>query len=71
MAEASISHQRLLLTVRDVAAELRISRAQVYALLATGSLPEPIRLLGDRSHPRWHRRKLDDYLAALADRGTA
>jgi len=51
--------------------QLRVSRSTVYALQAAGKLPPPIRLLGDRSHPRWHRGTLDSYLAAQAERGCA
>ncbi len=48
-----------LLTVKDVAARLRISQRQVWKLLASGRIPAPVRL--SRS-VRWRAEDIDDWV---------
>lgn len=50
-----------MLTVRDVAAALRISTRQVWKLLASGRLPTCVRL--NRS-VRWPAQRLNDWMNA-------
>ena len=48
-----------LLTVKDVSARLRISPRQVWKLLASGRIPEPVRL--SRS-VRWRESDIDEWV---------
>jgi predicted DNA-binding transcriptional regulator AlpA len=59
MAEAT--PQSLLLDVKDVARELRISRATVWRLRASGTLPAPIVL--SRGLVRWRRSDIEQFVA--------
>lgn len=48
-----------LLNVKDVSARLRISQRQVWKLLASGRIPEPVRL--SRS-VRWRADDIDEFI---------
>ncbi len=48
-----------LLTVRDVARALKVSPRQIWKLLASGRVPEPVRL--SRS-VRWRRADIDEWI---------
>jgi predicted DNA-binding transcriptional regulator AlpA len=48
-----------LLNVKDMSARLRISPRQVWKLLASGRLPEPVRL--SRS-VRWRKSDIDEWV---------
>jgi excisionase family DNA binding protein len=54
----------LLLTIPEVAAELRLDKRSVYRLLRSGQLPLPIIHIG--ASPRVRRRDLEAYLERLA-----
>lgn len=51
----------LLLTVEELAAELRVSPAMIYKMQNAGQLPAPVRL-GRRV--RWRRAEIDAWTAA-------
>ena len=48
-----------LMTARDVQSFLQISRSTLYAWLAEGRLPRPIRI--GRNAPRWDAERLRDW----------
>ncbi|NQT93600.1 MAG: helix-turn-helix domain-containing protein [Lentisphaerae bacterium] len=50
-----------LMTIRDVAAALRLSPRTVWRMVSTGSIPQPIRL--GRS-VRWQRSEIENWLTA-------
>jgi len=62
MASASLQQQQLLLTIEETARALGLSRAQLFRLRTTRDFPQPIRLLGPASHPRWRPTDLLAYL---------
>lgn len=59
--QQSRSANTLLITIDELAHELRVSRAAAWKWLAAGKLPRPIRL-GDRC-PRWRRADIEQWLA--------
>jgi excisionase family DNA binding protein len=54
----------LLLTIPEVAAELRLDKRTVYRLVRSGQLPLQVIHIG--ASPRVRRRDLEDYLERLA-----
>lgn len=52
------------LTQREVAALLGYSPRQVRRLIVAGLFPEPIRVLGPTSHPRWLATTVEAWMAA-------
>ena len=62
MANPSLQQHQLLLTIEETACSLSLSRAQLFRLRAAGDFPEPLRLLGPASHPRWRPSDLLAYL---------
>lgn len=54
-----------LMTVREVAAVLKLHTRSVWRMAATGAIPAPIRL-GEKT-VRWRRVDLEKHLATLAE----
>ena len=52
----------MLLTIKDVSAQLQIARSTVYKLVAEGKLPQPIRV---NKNIRWRASAIEPYLAKL------
>jgi len=58
----------LLMTVRDMADELRVSTKTIDRLCDSGKIPEPTKLGGSR---RWRRAEIEAWVAAgMPDRAT-
>jgi len=62
VATESLTQDRLLLTIEETARALGLSRAQLFRLRTTRDFPQPIRLLGPASHPRWRPVDLESYV---------
>ena len=72
MTEATLAHQDaaqqpLLLSIKEAARLLGLSERSIYQLrLADPAFPQPVRILGPRSWPRWRRADIEAYVEMLA-----
>ena len=58
-----------LLTIKEVCAALKLSRARVYAHVNAGRIPKPIHIAP--RCPRWRREAIEDWLAEREREATA
>lgn len=65
MNELGRRYDRPLLTVRDVAAKLRVSRATVWRMVAAGRLPPPV--YPSWRTPRWVELQCDEAVSQFSD----
>ena len=65
IGEIAMNDRCELMTVREVAAILKLHPRSVWRMAATGAIPGPIRLA--EKTVRWRRVDLEEYLANLAE----